>query len=115
VVAAPEEFAPLSEPPTRFEIRGDHKWPRYTVAVDLAPMNNAGTDKDYSKADIGWCITAIRRKFGINETAAMLLEVSEHARHPSNGKRYAERTAARAADYVQQRTRPRLPIKQDHG
>jgi hypothetical protein len=78
-------------------------------------MNTAGTDKDYSKADIGWCITAIRREFGIDETARMLLVVSEHARHPSNGKRYAERTAATAARYVRQRTPRRLPMKSDHG
>lgn len=54
-------------------------------------------------ANIGWCITAIRRNFGIAETAAKLLEVSRHARHPSNGPRYAERTASTAARYVAER------------
>jgi hypothetical protein len=106
LVAPPEEFAPLPTSPARFEKRSGHTLPSYEVAVGFAPMNRAGTDKDYSAADIGWCITAIRRGFGVGETTAMLLEVSEHARHPSNGKRYAERTARKAAAYVIQRSRP---------
>jgi hypothetical protein len=59
-------------------------------------------------------MTAIRRGFGIDEAASMLLEVSEHARHPSNGKRYAERTAIKAAEYVRQRSERRPPMKGDH-
>jgi hypothetical protein len=115
LVAPPEEFAPLPVTPARFEHRGGHTWPSYEVAVGFAPMNRAGTDKDYSAADIGWCITTIRRGFGIEETAAKLLDVSQHARHPSNGKRYAERTASKAAQYVAARSGPRLRMKQDHG
>lgn len=115
LVAPPEEFKPLPASPARFEHRGGHTWPSYEIAVGYAPMNHAGTDKDYSAADIGWCITAIRRNIGVEETAAMLLEVSEHARHPSNGKRYAERTVTKAAQYVAERSRPRLRLKRDHG
>jgi hypothetical protein len=115
LVAPPEEFKPLPASPARFEQRGGHTWPSYEVAVGFAPMNRAGTDKDYSAADIGWCMTAIKRNFGVDETAAMLLEVSEHARHPSNGKRYAARTASKAAEYVEQRSRQRLSMKRDHG
>jgi hypothetical protein len=54
LVAPPEEFAPLPAAPARFEHRGGHIWPSYEVAVGFAPMNRAGTDKDYSAADIGW-------------------------------------------------------------
>jgi hypothetical protein len=115
LVAPPEEFAPLPATPARFDNRGGRILPSYEVAVGYAPMNRAGTDKDYSAADIGWCITAIRRNFTVEEATAMLLEVSEHARHPSNGKRYAERTASKAAKYVAERSRPRLRMKRDHG
>jgi hypothetical protein len=115
LVAPPEEFKPLPASPARFEHRGGHTWPSYEIAVGYAPINHGGTDKDYSAADIGWCITAIRRNFGVEEIAAMLLEVSEHARHPSNGKRYAARTASKAAQYVAERSRRRLRMKRDHG
>jgi hypothetical protein len=58
-------------------------------------MNTAGTDKDYSKADIGWCITTIRRGFSMEETAAMLLEVKRTRAPPQ------QREAIRRADRQQ--------------
>ena len=115
LIAPPEIFTPLPSTPARFKVTSGHQWPSYDVAVKYAPMNRAGADKDYSVADIGWCITSIRRGFEVEETEAMLLQVSAHARHPSNGKRYAERTAIKAAEYVRKRSLQRLPMKRDHG
>src|SRR4051812_20257213 len=115
MIAPPKEFEPLPANPARVVHRGGHIWPSYDVAVSYAPMNRAGTDKDYSAADIGWCMTSIRWKFGVEETAAMLLKVSEHARLPSNRERYAERTAGKAAEYVMQRSRLRLSTTHDAG
>ena len=52
-------------------------------------------------------MTAATWGFGVNETAEMLLQVSEHARAPSNGRDYAERTAKNAAGYVERRRQQR--------
>jgi hypothetical protein len=114
LVAPPEEFAPLREAPARFAAAGGHQWPSYAVALELAPLNRAGTAKDRSAADIGWCMTAIKRGFGIDKTAARLLEVSENA--GKDGPRYAERTAGKAAQYVAQRSQPPRPQRiAEHG
>ena len=48
-------------------------------------------------------MTAHTWGFGEKEITETLLEVSEHARMPDNGQPYAERTAKRAAAYVEQR------------
>jgi hypothetical protein len=50
----------------------------------------------------------------VSDTAEKLLEVSEHARHPSNGKDYALRTARTAAGYVERR-RQQKAIKHARG
>jgi hypothetical protein len=98
---------PRRAAPARFEVHVRDTWPNYEIAVCYAPMNRAGTDKDYSAADIGWCISAIRRDFGVEETTAMLLEVSDHARHrATEAIRRADREQGGA---VCCRTKPAAP------
>ena len=50
---------------------------------------------DVSRADFTWCMTAISRGHGIEETAARLMEESVKARE--NGEAYALLTAQNAA------------------
>ena len=69
----------------------------------LTGANKTGDGLDLSGVDFVWCMTAATWGFDANDTAEKLLEVSEHARHPSNGKRYAVKTANNAAGYVEAR------------
>ncbi len=102
VVAAPEAAAPaetadlratvITARPTRREPRA---WPDYQRCLDGAPPNGDGTGSDRSKADYFWCLLAIQRGWGIDETAERLMELSDKARE--NGHDYALRTARKAA------------------
>jgi RepB DNA-primase from phage plasmid len=101
LVAAKEHFTALS--PARFEADHLRQWPDYQYNLDRARPNKTGDGPDLSGVDFVWCMTAATWGFDVNDTAEKLLELSEHARHPSNGKDYAKRTAANAAHYVEQR------------
>ena len=105
LVAAEEQRPQL--PPARFESAAMRRWPDYQICADGAPPNAAGTGPDLSRADFVWCMTAATWGFSVTDTAEMLLDVSEHARLPSNGEDYAERTAENAAGYVERRRRNR--------
>jgi hypothetical protein len=101
LVAPKQEFAALA--PARFT--NPRQWPSYDIAADGAPLNQAGTGPDLSRADFVWCMTCSTWGFGEQEIIERLLEVSEHTRAAGNGEAYAERTAKRAAAYVEQRRR----------
>lgn len=109
LVAPPEEFAPVAP-----ALSTGHHWPSYEKALDGAPLNSAGTGPDSSRADYWWCFLAAAWGHGIEDIAERLMEVSEHARHGSNGPRYAERTARAAALAVEHR-RQHATMKRRHG
>src|SRR3954447_6890354 len=115
LVAPPEEFAPLPAAPARSISGSNRKWPSYPMCVEGAPPNQAGTGPDLSLADWTWCMTASTWGFGETEMAEMLLVVSEHPRHPSNGARSAERTARRAAAAVERRRQQRQHRPNEYG
>jgi hypothetical protein len=106
LVAPPDNFAPLPPAPTT----GNRTWPSYAVSLDGAPLNRAGDGPDRSRADFVWCMTAITRGFGINETAERLIEESAKARE--YGREYARMTARNAAQAVERRRQPRTA---EHG
>jgi hypothetical protein len=74
------------------------KWPSYSRCVEGAPEAHAGGRPDISRADFTWCMIAVDWGWGIEETAARLMEESSKARE--NGEQYAIRTARRAAAIV---------------
>jgi len=101
LVAAKEQFTALS--PARFDADNLRQWPDYQYNLDRAKPKKTGDGLDLSGVDFVWCMTAATWGFDVNDTAEKLLELSEHANHPSNGPDYAKRTAANAARYVEQR------------
>jgi hypothetical protein len=102
LVAPPEELPPLRVTPARRHFGSHRTWPSYARCLDGAPLNSEGDGPDTSRADIVWCMTAITWGFGIEETAARLIEEPESKAH-ERGQDYAEKTARKAALYVQQR------------
>jgi hypothetical protein len=105
LVAPEEHFTSL--PSANFEPDRLRQWPDYQYNLDRAKPKKNGDGLDLSGVDFVWCMTAATWGFSVNDTAEMLLQVSEHARHPSNGPRYAKKTADRAAGYVAQRREQR--------
>jgi DNA primase RepB-like protein len=101
VVAAPEELPPLRVTPARRHFGGNRTWPSYAKALDGAPLDSEGHGPDTSRADIVRCMTAITWGFGIEETAARLIEESSKAK--ANGRAYADLTARNAALAVERR------------
>jgi hypothetical protein len=99
-VAAEATEAPRHVSPRRFP--GVRKWPSYAATLRGAPaaMKREG-QPDRSKADFVWCMTALDWGWGLEETAARLLEESERAR--ARGKDYARVTAANAAAAIVRR------------
>src|SRR5579871_1025442 len=105
LVAAPERREPN---PVRVSLRNASvkKWPSYTRCLQGAPPNHGGTAPDVSRADFTWCMTAIDWGWGIEETAARLMELSTKAKE--NGEKYTLLTAQNAAAAVERRQgRPR--------
>lgn len=95
--------APEQRLPSGFAANaGRHRrkaWPDYQRYVQGAPPAHGKGRPDISKADFTWCRTAIEWGWSAAETAKRLMEESVKARE--NGKRYALRTAARAAESVE--------------
>jgi hypothetical protein len=112
LVAPKENLTAL--PPARFEATNLRQWPDYQYNLDRARPNKTGDGLDLSGVDFVWCMTAATWGFEVNDTAEKLLEVSEHARQPSNGSDYAKRTAQNAARYVAQRREQRA-TRHRHG
>jgi hypothetical protein len=105
LVAPEEHFTAL--PSASFEPDRLRDWPKYEISLAGAKPKKNGDGLDLSGVDFIWCMTAATWGFGVNDTAEMLLQVSEHARHPSNGPRYAKKTADKAAAWVSQRREQR--------
>lgn len=107
LVAAPEASKPAT-----FRIStggGPRRWPSYKYCVDRAPKAHNQDKPDISRADFAWCMTAIDWGYGVEETAARLMEESGKAQE--NGQGYAMETAANAAAAVERR-RHRQPEPQ---
>ncbi len=102
VVAAPERSAqPSARIPRRH--RGGRGWPSYQRCVDNAPPARSG-GPDISRADFTFCLLALDWGWGVEETAARLMQESGKARE--NGEAYALRTARNAAAALERRCGP---------
>jgi hypothetical protein len=91
---APAEPPPDLRPARVSPASGPRTWPSYQRCLAGAPPAREGTRPDVSRADFTWCLIALDWGFGIEETAARLLEESGKAQ--AEGERYAERTAKAA-------------------
>jgi hypothetical protein len=100
VVAPPERAAPAAGriPPRH---QGPRAWPDYRRCVENAPPAREGGRPDISRADFTFSLIAIDWGWGVEETAARLLQESGKARE--NGEAYALRTARSAAAAVERR------------
>jgi|SRR5579884_1749343 len=99
-VAAPPEISP---PPRRASHRqsGRKAWPSYERCVQSAPPARGSDRPDISRADFTFCLLAIDWGWGIEDTAARLMQVSSKAQE--NGEAYALRTAQNAAAAIERR------------
>jgi hypothetical protein len=95
-IVAPAE-PPLSMlPPARVSRPSSPRsWPSYERCLENAPPTRGGGRPDVSRADFTWCLIALDWGFGVEETAARLMEESRKAQE--NGEGYALRTANSAA------------------
>jgi hypothetical protein len=93
-IVAPPEKSESAPPPGRVppDRRG---WPSYRRCVEHAPPARDGNRTDISRADFTFCLLAIDWGWGVEETAARLMQESSKAR--KNGEGYARRTAENAA------------------
>jgi hypothetical protein len=100
ILAPPE---PVRQAPLRASLQhtGVRKWPSYRKCLDGAPLNQAGTGPDRSRADYTWCLTALDWGWSVEDVAAQLLEESAKARE--RGQDYATQTARSAAEAVERR------------
>jgi RepB DNA-primase from phage plasmid len=95
-VVAPLEQAASAPPPARVSAgSGRRGWPSYQRCVAGAPPARSGGRPDISRADFTFCLLALDWGWGVEETAARLLQESGKARE--NGEAYARRTADNAA------------------
>jgi hypothetical protein len=97
-VAAPDQPEPPL-PPADAGRHGGEAWPDYQRCVLGAPLAHSKDQPDISRADFTWCRTAIQWGWTVEATASRLMELSSKA--SENGKRYALRTATRAAESVE--------------
>jgi hypothetical protein len=108
LVAAPE-IAPIrpAAPPRQRPGQDTRRWPSYAICLSNARPKRDGSGPDLSKVDFVFCRTCLTPSWGwsIEETTARLMQESEHARQ--EGKDYALRTVANAAESL--RTVPRPP------
>ena len=99
VVAPPEQREPPAKRiPRRSAARA---WPSYQRCVNNAPPAREGNRPDVSRADFTFCLLAIDWGWGVEETAARLLQESGKAQE--NGEAYALRTARNAATAIERR------------
>jgi hypothetical protein len=100
IVAPPERPAPAAArvPSRHRRARG---WPSYQRCVENAPPARSGGRPDISRADFTFCLLALDWGWGVEETAARLMEESDKAR--ANGEAYALRTARNAAEALERR------------
>ena len=102
VVALPEK-AEAAQTRARVSPRlpGARGWPDYRRCVENAPPAREGGRPDISRADFTWCLIAIDWGWGVEETAARLMQESRKAQE--NGEAYAVRTARSAAAALERR------------
>ena len=103
VVAPPEKTEPAGHARVSHRRPGPRGWPSYRRCVENAPPARDGGRPDISRADFTFCLIAIDWGWGVEETAARLLQESGKARE--NGEPYALRTARNAAAAVERRRR----------
>ncbi|HEY7330655.1 MAG TPA: DNA-primase RepB domain-containing protein [Gemmataceae bacterium] len=102
VVAPPDRAAPAA---VRAPLRkpGAKGWPNYQRCVENAPPTRSGDQHDISRADFTFCLLAMDWGWGVEETAARLMQ--ESAKAQENGEAYALRTARNAATALEKRSR----------
>jgi hypothetical protein len=101
-VVAPPEKSASAPPPGRASRRsGGRTWPSYQRCVQGAPPARDGNRPDISRADFTFCLLAIDWGFGLEETAARLMQESTKAKE--NGEAYALLTAQNAAAALERR------------
>jgi hypothetical protein len=100
MVALPEKTQPAAIPISRRrpDARG---YPNYQRCVENAPPARGEDRRDISRADFAFCLLAIDWGWGIQETAARLMDESRKAQE--NGEAYALRTARSAAAAIERR------------
>ncbi|MGH7174278.1 MAG: DNA-primase RepB domain-containing protein [Gemmataceae bacterium] len=100
MVAPPEKTIPaaIRSSRRRLDARG---WPSYERCVENAPPARGGGRPDISRADFTFCLLAIDWGWGLEETAARLMQESGKAQE--NGEAYALRTARAAAAAIERR------------
>jgi hypothetical protein len=77
------------------------RWPSYQRCLENAPLARAGRHRDVSRTDFTWCLIALDWGFGVEDTAARLMEESRKAQE--SGEAYALRTARSAAEALVRR------------
>jgi hypothetical protein len=100
-VVSPPERTPVPSSAVTPRLQSPRAWPSYRRCVENAPPARDGGRPDISRADYTWCLIAIDWGWGVEETAARLLQESGKARE--NGEPYALRTARSAAAAVERR------------
>ncbi len=100
VVAPPEKAVPTAIHFAR-QRPNTKGWPSYQRCVENAPPARSGDRPDISRADFTFCLLAIDWGWGIEETAARLMQESGKAQE--NGEAYALRTARNAAAAIERR------------
>ncbi len=76
-------------------------WPNYQRCVENAPTAREGGRPDISRADFTFCLLALDWGWGVEETAARLMQESGKAQ--KEGEAYALRTARKAAAAIERR------------
>jgi hypothetical protein len=100
-LVAPAE-PPLPVPPARVSPSSStRRWPDYQRCLENAPPARGGGRPDVSRADFTFCLLALDWGFGIEETAARLMNESPKAQE--SGEAYALRTARSAAAALSRR------------
>jgi hypothetical protein len=99
VVAPVEKLTPMAVRCSRRT--GARGWPSYQRCVENAPPAREGGRPDISRADFTFCLLAIDWGWGVEETAARLMQESGKAHE--NGQTYALQTAQNAAAAIERR------------
>ena len=94
-VVAPEEKATPADDPLRHRT-GAQRLAELPALRGEAPRRREGGRPDSSRADFTFCLLAIDWGWGVEETAARLMQESGKAQE--NGEAYALRTARKAAE-----------------
>jgi hypothetical protein len=100
-IVAPSEKSTAAAMPISRRRPDARGWPSYQRCVDNAPPIRGGDRPDISRADFAFCLLAIDWGWGVEETAARLMEESNKAQE--NGEAYALRTARNAAAAIERR------------